>query len=97
MSIEHLVAQPSIGDNFQHWEKVASALETKRMPPANLPQPTAAERGNAVSWIRTSLKDYIAKTEVGASAAVRAANRQIAGARLKGRGVVIIEKARLRS
>ena len=61
LSIEQLSAQPSIGENFQHWEKVAAALEQKRMPPAAMPQPTDAERGRVVSWIRTSLKDYTAK------------------------------------
>ena len=61
ISLEQLVTQPSLGESFQHWEKVAAALETKRMPPAQLPQPTDAERGRIVSWIRTSLKDYTAR------------------------------------
>lgn len=61
LSLEQLAAQPSMGESFQHWEKVAAALETKRMPPAQMPQPTDAERGRVVSWIRTSLKDYTAK------------------------------------
>ncbi|HEU0122693.1 MAG TPA: DUF1587 domain-containing protein, partial [Bryobacteraceae bacterium] len=61
ISLEQLLAQPSVGEGFQHWEKVATALEQKRMPPPSLPQPSDAERTRAVSWIRTSLKDYAAK------------------------------------
>jgi hypothetical protein len=61
LSLEKLSAQPSMGEGFQHWEKVAAALEQRRMPPAKMPQPTDAERGRLVSWIRTSLKDYTAK------------------------------------
>ncbi|MBI2687958.1 MAG: DUF1592 domain-containing protein [Acidobacteria bacterium] len=61
LSLENLTAQSSVGDGFQHWEKVAAALEQKRMPPAPMPQPTDAERTRVVSWIRASLKDYTAK------------------------------------
>src|SRR5437868_14830550 len=61
LSLEKLSAQPSMGESFQHWEKVAAALETKRMPPAKMPQPSDAERGTVVNWIRTSLKDYATK------------------------------------
>jgi mono/diheme cytochrome c family protein len=61
LSLEKLTSQPSFGEGFQHWEKVATAIETKRMPPAKLPQPTDAERTRVVSWIRDSLKDYAAK------------------------------------
>jgi len=61
LSLEKLTAQATLGESFQHWEKVAAALETKRMPPAPMPQPSDAERGQVVSWIRTSLKDYATK------------------------------------
>lgn len=61
LSLEKLSAQPSMGESFQHWEKVAAALEGKRMPPAKMPQPSDAERGLVVNWIRTSLKDYATK------------------------------------
>src|SRR5688572_6917828 len=61
LSLEQLSAQPSMGESFQHWEKVAAALEQKRMPPAKMPQPSEAERGRVVSWIRASLKDYTAR------------------------------------
>jgi len=61
ISLEQLSAQASMGESFQHWEKVAAALEQKRMPPAKMPQPSEADRTRVVSWIRTSLKDYTAK------------------------------------
>src|SRR5688572_16844202 len=43
VSIEKLIAQRSVGDSFQHWEKVAAALEQKRMPPEKMPQPSDAD------------------------------------------------------
>ncbi len=60
-SVEQLAGQPSVGESFQHWQKVAAALEEKRMPPPKMPQPTDAERAQVVSWIRTSLKEYTAR------------------------------------
>src|SRR5262245_56314997 len=33
VSLERLMAETSVGDNFQQWEKVAHALEQKLMPP----------------------------------------------------------------
>ena len=34
LSLEKLTAQGAPGKYFQQWEKVATAIETKRMPPA---------------------------------------------------------------
>src|SRR5690242_10621267 len=39
MSLEQLTVKLSLADNFQQWEKVAAALEQKRMPPKGMPQP----------------------------------------------------------
>ncbi len=64
VNLAHLIEQPSIGDNFQQWEKVAAALEQKTMPPKAMPQPSDEERAQAVSWIRTTLSEY-AKTHDG--------------------------------
>jgi hypothetical protein len=58
INLEKMSAEASIADSFQHWQKVARALEQKAMPPAKMPQPTDAQRVQAVAWIRTSLKDY---------------------------------------
>src|SRR5258708_7077130 len=59
MSLDQLTAQASIGDGFERWQKVAAVLEQHRMPPKGMPQPTDAERGQAVTWIRASLNAYV--------------------------------------
>ena len=61
LNLEQLTATPSVGENFQHWEKVATALEQNRMPPKKMPQPSEAERRQAVTWIRARLNAYAAK------------------------------------
>ena len=61
LNLEQMSSQASFGEEFQHWEKVVAALEEKRMPPAKMPQPTEAERGHAISWIRAKLDDYTQK------------------------------------
>ena len=53
--------EASIADDFQHWEKVATALEQKRMPPQKMPQPTDAGPEAAVTWIRAKLGEHAAK------------------------------------
>ncbi len=57
LSLTKLAAQPSMGAHFQQWEKVAAALEQKRMPPAKLPQPGEADRAQTASWIRAKLSE----------------------------------------
>jgi hypothetical protein len=61
LNLEQLTSTTPGGDQFLLWEKVAAALENKRMPPPKLPQPGDPERAQAASWIRASLKDYAAK------------------------------------
>ncbi len=61
LNLEQLSASTPGGDQFLVWEKVAAAIENKRMPPPKMPQPADADRQKAVSWIRTSLKEYAAK------------------------------------
>ena len=61
INLENLTSQKSLGENFQHWERVAAALEQKAMPPAKLPQPSDAKRAEAVTWIRAKLDEYIQK------------------------------------
>ncbi len=59
LSISKLVAQPSVGTEWQQWEKVAEMLENGEMPPLEATeQPTDAERASAARWVRTSLKTY---------------------------------------
>ncbi|MEO5960790.1 MAG: DUF1587 domain-containing protein, partial [Opitutaceae bacterium] len=59
LSLERLVAQPSVGPHADDWDKVAEMLETGDMPPSDATLlPTAAERTAAVAWVRTTLKSY---------------------------------------
>ena len=60
VNLERLT-EASMGEHFQQWEKVARALEQKKMPPEKMPQPSDAERNKAVAWIRAKLKDAAAK------------------------------------
>jgi mono/diheme cytochrome c family protein len=60
LNLEQLTAG-SVGDHFQRWEKVAAALESRRMPPAKMKQPSEAERAEAVQWIRGEIKAYALK------------------------------------
>lgn len=62
INLEQLTANPSLGDHFQQWEKVATALEQKRMPPAKMPQLEETQRVAAVNWIRGSLKEHARRT-----------------------------------
>ena len=59
--LDRLTSQLSMGDHFQQWEKVAAALEQKRMPPEKMPQPSDAERRRAVMWIRAKLNEFAQK------------------------------------
>ncbi len=61
VNLEQLTSQPSIGDGFRHWEKVATALEQKRMPPEKMPQPADAIRAQAAIWIRAELSAFAKK------------------------------------
>jgi mono/diheme cytochrome c family protein len=61
ISIEQLTAQASVGDGYQSWEKIAAALETNHMPPKGLPQPSDAQRRDAVAWIRAELGAFARK------------------------------------
>jgi len=59
LSIRKLVDRPSVGTEWQQWEKVAEMLETGMMPPLEATeQPTDAERASAARWVRSSLKAY---------------------------------------
>jgi len=60
LNLEQLLATPP-GEPFLVWEKVAAAIENKRMPPPKLPQPSESVRAESVSWIRQSLKAYAVK------------------------------------
>jgi mono/diheme cytochrome c family protein len=61
LNLERLTSLPSVGEQFQHWQKIATALEQKRMPPKKMPQPSDEERERAVTWIRAKLTEFTAK------------------------------------
>src|SRR5262245_18838681 len=63
VSLERLTAQGLDGENFRQWEKVAAALEQKAMPPKFMPQPSAAERAQAIAWVRAELNAYAKKRD----------------------------------
>ena len=62
INLEQLTANTSMGEHFQQWQKVATALEQKRMPPAKMPQLSDEQRLSAVNWIRGSLKEHARRT-----------------------------------
>jgi hypothetical protein len=62
ISLMQLTSASSVGENFQAWEKVAAALESNRMPPKGMPQPSDDERRQAIAWIRSELKAFAQKT-----------------------------------
>jgi mono/diheme cytochrome c family protein len=59
VSLEKLTSGTPVADNYQVWERVVAALSTHHMPPEGNPQPTDAERQQAVTWIRAQLDAYI--------------------------------------
>ena len=61
INLEKLTSAPMADNTFYQWQKVASVLEEKRMPPAKLPQPPEADRAAAINWVRASLKSYSEK------------------------------------
>jgi mono/diheme cytochrome c family protein len=61
VNFEKLNAEGAIAERFQDWQRVADALENKTMPPKAMPQPSDAERAQALGWIRNELSDYAKK------------------------------------
>src|SRR5215813_10807902 len=58
VSLERLSARGLDGENYRQCEKVAAALEMKVMPPKFMPQPSDAERAQAIKWIREEMSAY---------------------------------------
>ncbi|WP_321472850.1 DUF1592 domain-containing protein [uncultured Paludibaculum sp.] len=61
INLQEMSAQADVGASFDKWEKVASVLEQKRMPPPKMPQPPEEQRAEAINWVRSSLKEYARK------------------------------------
>ena len=64
VSLEKLTSGASVADTYQIWERVVSVLSTNRMPPEGNPQPSEAQRQQAIAWIHSQLNAYI-KTHSG--------------------------------
>jgi hypothetical protein len=62
INLEKLTSSATLAAHYQHWEKVAAALEEKRMPPAKMRQPSDEQRAQAVTWIRAKLSEEAQKT-----------------------------------
>src|SRR5436305_234331 len=56
VNLERMTAQPAFDSAFKKWEKVAQMLESGRMPPKDMPQPSAEQRLQLVSAIRKELR-----------------------------------------
>ena len=68
------VANP--GDGAETWEKVVRKLRTGIMPPPNMPQPPAEDRGALIAYLETSLdKVASAKPNPGRTETIRRLNR----------------------
>lgn len=61
VKLDQLVSEHAMGRDFQQWQKVVAALNSKRMPPKGLPQPSDAERLQTVAWVRTEVNAFTAK------------------------------------
>ena len=62
LNIERLltdVSPTAVAENWQHWERIAEALEDGAMPPDDATRfPTDPERAGAAEWIRGTLTEY---------------------------------------
>lgn len=59
LSIERLLALPSVGAHADAWETIAAMVETGQMPPDDAPKlPSDQERKAAAAWVRSALKTY---------------------------------------
>ena len=62
LNIERLLTElspTSVAENWQHWERIAEALEDGAMPPEDATRfPTDHERAGAAAWIRGAMTEY---------------------------------------
>src|SRR5262245_37204459 len=59
LSIEKLIAEPSVGASWEDWERIAEMLDSGKMPPKEATLfPTDTERSAATAWIRGALAKY---------------------------------------
>jgi hypothetical protein len=64
------------GAGAEVWERVVRKLRTNTMPPSNMPQPPAEERGALLSWLETRLDEAgAARPNPGRTETLRRLNR----------------------
>jgi len=56
VNLEQLSAAPSFNTTFKTWVKVAAVLDAGRMPPKEMPQPTADQRRQLAGLVRDELR-----------------------------------------
>ena len=61
INLEQMVAKSDFGRGFKDWEKVASMLQQRRMPPQDEPQPADDARAATITAISDALKSYISQ------------------------------------
>lgn len=64
LDLERFATIAVVRADVKAWEGVIEQLEADEMPPKDKPQPTAAERKQLISWVRTFLDDE-ARTRAG--------------------------------
>ncbi len=58
VDLARMLGSLSLATQFKTWEKVASALESRTMPPESSAQPTLDQRRTLVALLRSSIADY---------------------------------------
>src|SRR5262245_22984335 len=56
VNLEQMTAQPAFDTGFKKWEKVAAMLDSGRMPPKDMPQPSAEQRRQLMASVRSELR-----------------------------------------
>lgn len=59
LDLEQLSAQPEFATRFRTWEKVIERLNDGRMPPAESPQPSEAQRRELTEAVARALEMYV--------------------------------------
>ncbi|HCD03388.1 MAG TPA: hypothetical protein DER64_22975 [Planctomycetaceae bacterium] len=61
LSLKTLITRDSFARDFRGWRKVADQLRSRRMPPRDAAQPTAADRKRLSEWIQQRLQQAVAR------------------------------------
>lgn len=65
VNLRGMLAEPSVAESFKTWQKVAAAVEQKKMPPEDARQPSDQERAQLALLVRGEI-DRVAKERAGA-------------------------------